>query len=276
MASSNPVLCGSIASRPGNFGVAIHTAAYRALGLNCVYVAFGTEDTAGAMAAMRALGIRGLGLTMPHKVRVIPHLDTLTDEARAIGAVNTVVNDDGRLIGHNVDWIGAVRAFAEVLPLQGIRAAVIGAGGGARAIVYGLVREGAMVSVFNRSREAGEAVAGELGAVYAGLPGALGSDHGFALIAHATPVGFDDPAAMLVPEAALTPPVAVFDAVPRPVETRLLREARARGLRTIAGVRMQLHQAAAQVRLYTGRDPDFKVMERALAEALGAADRAAG
>ena len=155
MVSSNPVLCGSIAARPGSFGVAMHTAAYRALGLNFVYVAFGTEDTAGAMAAMRALGIRGLGLTMPHKVRAIDHLDALTEEARAIGAVNTVVNDGGRLVGHNVDWSGAVRAFSERLTVRGCRAAVVGAGGGARAIVYGLVREEASVTIFNRSRQTG-------------------------------------------------------------------------------------------------------------------------
>ncbi len=270
MASSNPVLCGSIAARPGSFGVAMHTAAYRALGLNYVYVAFGSEDTAGAMTAMRALGIRGLGLTMPHKVRVIEHLDALADDATAIGAVNTVVNEAGRLIGHNVDWIGAVRAFAEALPLAGARAAVVGAGGGARAIVYGLIRKGASVSIFNRGAETGEAMARQLGAAYAGSPEALGEAHGFGLIAHVTPVGLDDPASMLVPQAALRPPAVIFDAVPRPVETRLLREANARGCRTIPGVRMQLHQAAAQFRLYTGREPDLAVMEKALEAATAA------
>jgi shikimate dehydrogenase len=271
MVSSNPVLCGSIAARPGSFGVAMHTAAYRALGLNFVYVAFGTEDTAGALAAMRALGIRGLGLTMPHKVRAIDHLDALTADARVIGAVNTVVNDHGRLVGHNVDWAGAVCAFQEGLTVRGCRAAVVGAGGGARAIVYGLVREEASVTIFNRSRERGEAVAQALGASYGGPPEALGEGHGFDLIAHATPVGFDDPASMPVAAAALRPPTVVFDAVPRPVETRLLREAAARGCRTIPGVRMQLHQAAEQFRLYTGAAPDLAVMERALKAAMARA-----
>ncbi len=153
MASSNPMLCGSIAAHPGRFGVAMHNAAYRALGLNYVYVAFGTEDTAAAIAAMRALGLRGLGLTMPHKIRAIAHLDALTDDARAIGAVNTVVNDDGRLTGHNVDWLGAIRAFSEVGPVTGLRAAVIGAGGGARAVVFGLIRAGSAVTLYNRSAE---------------------------------------------------------------------------------------------------------------------------
>ncbi len=167
-ASSNPVLCGSIAGRPGRFGVAMHNAAYRALGLDYVYVAFGTEDTAGAAAAMRTLGLRGLGVTMPHKLRIAEYLDAMDDDARAIGAVNTVVNDAGRLTGYNVDWIGAVRAFREALDVSAARVAVIGAGGGARAIVYGLVREGAHVTLYNRRRGSGasarRAVRGRLSA----------------------------------------------------------------------------------------------------------------
>ncbi|MBL8660379.1 MAG: shikimate dehydrogenase [Rhodospirillales bacterium] len=271
MATSNPILCGSIAARPGRFGVAMHNAAYRALGLDHVYVAFGTEDTAGAIAAMRALGLRGLGLTMPHKVRVIDHLDALADDARAIGAVNTVVNDDGRLTGHNVDWIGAIRAFAEVGPVSGLRAAVVGAGGGARAVVFGLIRAGATVTLYARSVEQGRALAEHLGAVYAGSVAALAEADAVDLIAHVTPVGLNDASALLVPEAALRPGRIVFDAVPQPVDTRLLREAAARGCRTIPGVRMQLHQAAAQFELYTGRSPDLGVMEDALRTAMAAA-----
>ncbi len=133
----------------------MHTAAYRALGLDYVYVAFGTEDTEGAVAAMRALGLRGLGVTRPHKVRIIDYLDVIDDDARAIGAVNTVVNDDGRLTGHNVDWQGAFAALHEVIDPAGRRAAVVGAGGGARAIAYGLEREGALVTLFNRSHAIG-------------------------------------------------------------------------------------------------------------------------
>jgi shikimate dehydrogenase len=271
MASSNPILCGSIAAHPGTFGIAMHNAAYRTAGLNYVYVAFGSEDTAGAMAAMRALGIRGLGLTMPHKIRVIDHLDVLDADARAIGAVNTVVNDDGRLTGHNVDWIGAMRAISEVGPPAGLRAAVIGAGGGARAIVYGLIREGAGVTVYNRSTHAGQALADDLGADYGGPIAAVTERDDLDLIAHVTPVGLNDPHAVSIPMAALRPGMIVFDAVARPVETRLLREAAARGCRTIAGVRMQLHQAAAQFELYTRCKPDLVVMETALDAAMAAA-----
>jgi shikimate dehydrogenase len=271
MPSSSPTLCGSIAARPGSFGVAMHNAAYRAMGLNFVYVAFGTEDTGGAVAAVRALGIRGLGVTMPHKVRIMEHLDTVDETARAIGAVNTVINDDGVLTGHNVDWIGAVRAFEECTPLAGRRAAVVGAGGGARSIVYGLVRHGCHVTVYNRSESSGRALAADLGAVFGGPPAALTKNEApFDLLAHATPVGFHAPEDMLVPDAALKPGMIVFDAVPMPIETRLLRAATARGCVAIPGTRMQIHQAACQFALYTAREPDFAVMEAALLEAIEA------
>jgi len=270
MPSTNPVLCGSIAGRPGVFGVVMHTAAYRAMNLNYVYVAFGTDDTAGAVAGMRALGVRGLGVTMPHKIRIMEHLDVVEETARAIGAVNTVVNDDGRLTGHNVDWQGAVDAFEERTALEGRRAAVVGAGGGARAIAYGLIQAGCRVSIFNRSAEGGTELAEALGADFGGPPDGLTAAPGFDVLAHATPVGFHDPEAMLVPEAALTADMVVFDAVPVPKETRLLRTAAARGARTIPGVRMQLHQAARQFELYTGKTPDLAVMERALKDALAA------
>lgn len=267
-ASSNPVLCGSIAGRPGRFGVAMHNAAYRALGLDYVYVAFGTEDTAGAAAAMRTLGLRGLGVTMPHKLRIAAYLDAMDDDARAIGAVNTVVNDAGRLTGYNVDWIGAVRAFREALDVSAARVAVIGVGGGARAIVYGLVREDAHVTLYNRGEERGRALAERFGVDFGGPPEALALAGPFDLIAHATPVGFHDPNATLLPSTALRPGTVVFDAVPMPIQTRLLREANAIGCRTIPGVRMQLHQAAGQFELYTGLQPDLAVMEQALYAAM--------
>lgn len=270
MPASNPILCGSIAGKPGRFGVAMHTAAYRALGLDWSYVAFGTEDTEGAVSAMRTLGIRGLGVTMPHKLRILPLLDALTDDAKAIEAVNTVVNDDGRLTGHNVDWIGAVAAVREAMEPTGTETAVVGAGGGARAIAWGLVRAGARVTLFNRSEAAGRMLADSLGACFGGPPEELAEAGPFALIVHATPVGFHDGEAMLPPAAALRPGTVVFDAVTMPIETRLLRQARAAGCRTIAGVRMQLHQAARQFALYTGLEPDLGVMDRALQEVMAA------
>lgn len=271
MPSSKPTLCGSIAARSGVFGVAMHTAAYRAMGLDYVYVAFGTEDTAGAVAAVRTLGIRGLGVTMPHKVRIIEHLDVVEETARTIGAVNTLVNDQGVLTGHNVDWIGAVRAIEERAPLSGQRAAVIGAGGGARSIVYGLLKKDCRVTVYNRSESRGRSLAAAMGAAFGGSPAALADAPPFDLLAHATSVGLGAPEDSIIPEAALRPGMIVFDSVAMPIETKLLRDAAARGCVAIPGVRMQIHQAVCQFALYTGREPDFAVMETALLEAMVAA-----
>jgi shikimate dehydrogenase len=268
MATSNPVVCGSIAGRPGPFGVAMHTAAYRALGLDWIYVAFGCDDTEGAVQAMRTLGIRGLGVTMPHKVRILPYLDRVSDDARAIGAVNTVVNDDGLLTGHNVDWQGALAALDEAIEPAGCLAAVIGAGGGARAIAHGLIRAGARVVLFNRTEEAGGALAARLGCTFGGPPQALAGAQGFDLVCHATPVGFHDPGGSLIDATGFAASLVVFDAVPVPIETALLKAAAGRGCRTVPGIRMQLHQAALQCELYTGRRPDLAVMEAALRAAM--------
>jgi len=255
----------------------MHTAAFRALGLDAVYVAFGTEDTAGAVAAMRALGIRGLGVTTPHKLRVGAFVDRIDAAAAAIGAINTLVNDDGVITGHNVDWIGAQRAIGEAIDVAGRPVAVIGAGGGARAIAYGLARAGGRITLYNRSAENGEAVAAALGVAFGGAPGALAAAGRYDVICHATPVGFHDEGAMIVPveglNRALRPDTVVFDAVALPPETALLRVARAAGCRTVAGVRMQLHQAAFQFELYTGRTPDLAVMERALTAAVATVEQ---
>jgi shikimate dehydrogenase len=231
----------------------MHNAAYQAMDLNFVYIAFGTEDTAGAVAAIRALGIRGLGVTMPHKVRIMDFLDVVEETARAIGAVNTVVNDHGVLTGHNVDWIGAVRAFEEHTPLSGRHAAVVGAGGGARSIVYGLIRQGCRVTLYNRRESSGRALASDMGAAFGGPPAALADAALYDLLAHATPVGFHAPEETLIPESALRPGMIVFDAVPMPVETKLLRQAKAHGCVSIPGVRMQIHRARGRFCRHGGR-----------------------
>jgi len=131
-----------------------------------------------------------------------------------------------------------------------------------------LARAGAGVTVFNRTAAAtGEALANILGCAFGGPPEALNGDD-FDILAHATPVGFHAPDDMLVSAGALRSGMVVFDAVPLPIETQLLREAAARGCTTVPGVRMQLHQAARQFALYTGQEPDLSVMEAALLEAM--------
>src|ERR1700685_1703474 len=127
-------LCGSLSRFPSPLGRSMHEAGYRALGLSFAYVPFDVRDLADAVAGMRGLRIRGLGVSHPFKQQIMPLLDALDPVAARIGAVNTGVNEGDRLVGHNTDWIGATRALEEARPLRDARVLIIGAGGAARAI----------------------------------------------------------------------------------------------------------------------------------------------
>ncbi len=266
---SFPILCGSIASHPSRVGQAIHNAMFRHLKLEFCYVAFGIEDVAGAVAAMRNLGIRGYGVTMPHKVTIMEYLDSIDPVALEIGAVNTVVNDNGVLTGYNLDWLGAVLALEEQgVNLAGKQAFVIGAGGAARAVAFGLKKRGAMVSIFNRTPERARVLAEDLGVQFGGDLNALASDYD--VLVHTTSAGYvSQPGICIVPDRILLPGKVIMDVVAEPLETPLLVLARAKSCTVIAGYRMRLHQAAAQFELYTGQKPPLEVMETVLLEVMG-------
>lgn len=268
MPRSRPILCGSISSRPSPLGVAMHTAAYQAMGLPFTYVAFGIENTHEAVLAMRYLGIRGLGVSMPHKIRVMPYLDAVDETATKIGAVNTIVNDDGHLTGYNTDWIGATRALEEKVTIAGKRSVVVGAGGAARAIVFGLIRRGSQVTVYNKTASKGAALARDFGARFGGDLEALSNIDDYDILVNATSVGFHAPDQTIVPPALLRTGQVVLDVVFVPPASRLIQEATARGCIAIPGTRMLIHQAMRQFELYTGRQTPFEVMERALLEQI--------
>jgi shikimate dehydrogenase len=247
----------------------MHTAGYRALGLDFVYVPFKVTDLDGAIAGMRALGIRGFGVSYPHKLAVMRLLDDVAPVARRIGAVNTVVNDDGRLTGHNTDWIGAVRALEEVRPLVGARVLLLGAGGAARALAYGVRERGAKLVVANRDLKKAETLARELDgefAPFAAGPALAGESD---VVVNATTRGMAgaDPECPL-PSEALRAGQVVMDLVYKPLETDLLRGARARGATAVHGGRMLLHQAAEQFALYTRQPAPLDAMDAALRAAI--------
>jgi shikimate dehydrogenase len=262
-------LCGSLSLHPVSLGAAMHLAGYRALGLPFTYVPFAVTDLAGAIAGMRALGIRGFGISMPYKLAIIPLCDELDPVAERIGAVNTVVNDAGKLRGHNTDWIGAMRALEEVTPLEGKRVLLLGAGGAARAVAHGLRDRGARTTIANRDAAKGEALARETAAEFAkGDEAARAGDYD--VLVNATSMGMlEVDATSPVPDAALREGLVVMDIVYKPLETALVRAARARGARVIHGGRMLLHQAARQFELYTGRDAPLAEMEQALLAQIG-------
>ena len=266
-------LCGSLSLHPVSLGAAMHLAGYRALDLPFTYVPFAVTDLEGAIRGMRALGIRGLGISMPFKQAVMPFLDDLDAIAGTIGAVNTVVNDGGRLIGHNTDWIGALRAVEEVAPVAGARVLLIGAGGAARAIAFGVKERGATLVIANRDIEKARSLAAETGAEARGLDELdRAGDHD--IVINATSAGMleVDPKS-LVPEEALREGLTVMDIVYKPIETELLKIAQRRGARAIHGGRMLLHQAARQFELYTNREAPLAAMDEALTAQIGLLSR---
>ena len=284
------VVCASL-GYPNRQSVApaMHNAGYRARGLDYLFLALEVEPPrlGEAIAGARAFGFRGCSVTKPFKEAVVPFLDRLDETAAAIGAVNTVLNEGGVLTGFNSDWIGAVRAIGEAagLPssesgggasavpapgsLSGLRVCVAGAGGAGKAIVWGLKRAGCDVVLFNRDAGKGASVAGALGAGFGGPLSDIPSAGPFDAFVNATAVGMGDPGSPSpIPAAALRAGAVVLDAVIRPRNTTLLREARAAGCRTVPGARMLLYQGLFQFRLFTGAEPPAESMLRALDRAL--------
>jgi len=248
---------------------AMHNAAFRHLGLNAVYVAFPVTDLAQAVSGLRGLGIGGLSVTIPFKEEIIPLLDDLDPQAARIGAVNTVVNRDGRLVGYNTDWLGAVTALTAKVSLKGRHVLILGAGGASRAIAYGVFHQGGKVTLTDIDAARAKALARDLGAE-AIAPEAL--DHCPAtILVNATPVGMTpDIDGIPINPDLLGRFEVVMDIVYQPLATRLLKEAQARGCATIDGLQMLIHQATAQFELFTGRQAPAEVMARAAYAALGA------
>lgn len=246
---------------------AMHNAAFSALGLDAIYLAFDVPPDAlgDALTGVRALGVRQLAISIPHKQAVGAYCDELDETAQAIGAVNTVTRVEDRLVGANTDWIGAVQALEREGPLEGANAVVLGAGGTARAVTFGLLRRGARVTVLNRTVATAAGLAKELGAHASGGLDAL-ADIEHDVLVNTTSVGLREVRSP-VPAAALRPGSRVLDAVYDPAETRLLRDARARGATPIGGKWMLVLQAVEQIRLWSGKTPPGELLAAAFDQA---------
>lgn len=245
----------------------MHNAAFLHLGLNLVYLAFRVEKAAQAVAAMRALGLKGASVTVPHKETVAIHLDQVDKVAAAIGAVNTLAWRGNRLTGYNTDWLGVVKALEQVTPVVGKRCLILGAGGAARAAVYGLMRERAQVFVSNRSRHRGLQLAAEMGCTF--IDWQLWEQQEVELLINATTVGMSPRQEQsLVPSHWLNSQLVILDMVYRPLKTRLLQDAEVCGCRTVSGLEMLLYQGVAQFETWTGREAPAEVMRRALLAGL--------
>ncbi len=256
----------------------IHGAAIEAAGVDFAYVAFRVEDAAGAVAAMRALGLRGYSVTIPHKEAVIPYLDHLADSAKHCRSVNTIVNENGILTGHSTDGAGAVAALrAGGVDPSGIHARIVGTGGAARAIAFALLEAGAADLSFQAAiPEQAAKLAADLHAAKPGFVVADNRDR-LGLLVNASPIGMHPNVdEMPVDAALLVPPLAVFDIVYNPLRTRFLATAEAAGCRIVDGVGMFAEQAALQFELFTSHPAPRPLMHRVVRESLEKAARAAG
>jgi shikimate dehydrogenase len=245
----------------------MHNRAFAHIGHNGVYVPFRVKDIQAAVAGIRALDIKGTSVTIPHKVSVMDHLDEIDPVAQKIGAVNTLLNNKGRLIGYNSDYLGALKALAGETVVKGQKVVIIGAGGAARAIGFGVLRAGGKVVILNRSADKGEALAADLGAEFLPLSECRRIDG--RILINTTPVGmFPHADHMPLSAALLAPEVAVMDIIYNPLKTRLLKEAEKAGCKTIGGLSMFVQQGAFQFELWTGEKAPVDVMSSAVEAAL--------
>jgi len=260
----------------------MHNAAFREMGVDYLYVPFTVkkEKLGKAIEGMRALNIRGLNVTIPHKVAVIQFLDELDDLADKIGAVNTIVNDDGVLRGYNTDATGFLQALLERgIEPRGKNVVVLGAGGASRAISFSLADRGAHLVILNRLLELDWAkeLASRISQTFTkevkalkldreNLAGALSKAD---ILVNATSVGMspnidETP----VTSSLLKPDTIVFDTVYNPIKTRLQREAEEAGATTISGLDMLIWQGALAFELWTGLKAPVELMREEVIKVL--------
>ena len=260
---------------------AIHNAAFDALGLDFVYVAFRVEDIKSALAGMRALeNFRGLSITIPHKVSAMTCVDEIPDTDRHIGSINTVICEQGRLKGLGTDGPGALKALSDAgVQLTGKTVLMLGSGGAARAIAFTLadkIRLKVLVLLDIDETMLTELVSDIKSGTDAAVTSGIFSDKTLAaamtgadLVINCTPVGMhprED--ASLIDPSLFRSGQTVFDIVYTPLETRLLSDAKAAGLKTISGVEMFINQAVLQFEQFTGKEAPVDTMRRVVMEKL--------
>jgi shikimate dehydrogenase len=269
---SRTLLCGLIgAGIQGSRSPALHEHEAEAQGLRCVYkridldvLGVGVEALPELLATASRDGFAGVNITFPCKQAVIALLDELSDDARALGAVNTVLFRDGRMSGHNTDWSGFAESFRRGLPdAKRDRVVLLGAGGAGSAVAHAALSLGVgHLSIFDTDGARAAALVAKLGAraeaggnLQAAMAGADG-------LIHCTPTGMAKQPGMALPAALIEKKHWVADVVYVPLETELLRVARAKGCRTLDGGGMAVFQAVGAFRLFTGIDPDAERMLR--------------
>ncbi|MBI2314917.1 3-phosphoshikimate 1-carboxyvinyltransferase [Candidatus Daviesbacteria bacterium] len=246
----------------------MHNAGYKALGIDNHFSFISQrvtkENLKSILEQAKTSNIKGVSVTVPYKETIMKYLDKIEKNARNIGAVNTIVNDNGKLTGFNTDWTGAITALENKTSLKGKKVTVIGAGGAARAIVYGLKKKESSVKIFNRSIKHAKELANEFGCQYFGL-NSLEQIQDAEIIINATSVGTNEDKSP-VNKKLINKNHIVLDVVYSPKETRLIKDSLEKGAKVIYGYEMLLYQGVAQFELYTGMKAPVAIMRKTLEE----------
>ncbi|MGB9853292.1 MAG: shikimate dehydrogenase [Candidatus Bathyarchaeales archaeon] len=258
----------------------MHNAAFKHLKLDFVYVAFRvrSEELKNAVKGMRSLGVHGFNVTMPHKNAITKYLDSLDSTVQFIESVNTVLNDGGKLIGFNTDGVGALKAFKEnQVPLDGKKLLLLGAGGAARAIAFQLASEVEKLTILNRDGEKAKQLAKVLkekfGKKIVGDTLSASAIKNYLkdadILVNATSVGMHpNTEQTLVNREWLKPDMAVMDIVYNPIETRLIKDAKAVGAKVVYGTEMLFFQGAASFEIWFKRPAPVEVMREAILRSI--------
>ncbi|WDP88255.1 MAG: shikimate dehydrogenase [Desulfobacter sp.] len=240
---------------------AVHNRAFREEKINAVYLAFEPENIEKAVMSIKTLSIRGASVTIPFKESVMAYLDWIDPLGLEIGAVNTIVNEDGVLKGYNTDCRAAIDPILGLGSIRDKRVCIVGAGGAARAVAHGAAKEGAKIIVTNRTQEKGLDLADRVSGEF--VPAKEAEDIQADVVINTTSLGMvPNDQVLSFSEKALRPGMLVMDVVYAPMDTCLLKTARSKGCTTIDGLTMFLAQAAAQFTLWTGRIPDIELMRK--------------
>src|SRR3990170_3894705 len=255
----------------------IHNTLFKELNINGIYVPFKVDNIGDFIREFRGLDVKGYSVTIPHKESVINHLDAIDPMAKKIGAVNTIVNKDGQLVGFNTDCEAAIKVLEGVdlvsakslgeTYLKEKKVTIIGAGGVARAIAFGLKERQAQITIINRNYERAQSLATDVGCLVRKFDETQAFDTD--ILINATPVGmFPKINETPIDKNKLKPNMIVFDTIYNPIETKLLHDAKTQGCETINGLSMFVHQAAAQFKLWTGQMPSVEIIEAIACEKL--------
>ena len=257
-------LCISISKKPGMFGTIVHNAGYEALGLNFFYKAFKTDHLEDAIKGVRALQIRGCSVSMPYKEKVIQYLDELDLSAKQVKAVNTIVNNNGKLIGYNTDVFSLKKCLKKICKDKNEKILVLGAGGMTRAVLVALdYLKMKNITITNRTSSKGKKIAKEFDLKF--ITWNKRNDNQSDIIINSTSMGMYPTITQLpLSNNMIKKSKIVVDVISNPIQTKLIKLAIKHRKNTILGTDLAFEQAITQFKLYTGKKAPVLEMQKAI------------